>query len=63
MSRTWAKCEAVRQTAETEVRRIACVHIWSQTLLVRDVCKENEEFCVEGVWDCGEFNGEDVALS
>lgn len=63
MSRTCVKCEAVRQTVETDVRRIACVHIWSQTLSAREVGKEDAEVWVEGIWDCEDRSGEDVALS
>lgn len=63
MSRTWAKCEAVRQTVETDVRRIACVHIWSQTLSAREVGKEDSDFWVGMVSDCEGRGGEDVALS
>jgi hypothetical protein len=63
VSSTWAKCEAVRETVETDVRRMVCVHIGSQTLSAREVCKQSKEFWVEGVCDCEEVDGEDVALS
>ena len=58
-----AKCEAVRETVETNMRRMTCIHIWSQTLSVLEVCKQSEEFWVEGVCDCEDVDGEDVALS